>query len=96
MRFALHRVGSSVMHASGALFVAVLPLGFARSFLLVNMFKIWMMIIVFGTLHALLFLPALLSIVGPLNDYEETYAFKRAPESEMAFQTEPDKILTTY
>ena len=59
------------MHGSGTLFIGMLPLGIARSFLLVDTFKIWAVIIVFGTMHALLFLPALLAIVGPLNSYEE-------------------------
>ena len=84
MIFALEKAGPAVMHASGALFLAVIPLGLARSFVLVDMFKIWMMMIIFGTLHALLFLPALLSIVGPLNTFEDAHPFERAPDTEIA------------
>ena len=82
--FALEKTGPAVLHASASLFLAVLPLGLARSFILVNMFKIWMMMIVFGTIHALFFLPALLGIVGPLNEYDEQIHFERAPDTERA------------
>ena len=80
--FALEKVGPAVMHGCATIFLAVLPLGLARSFLFQDMFKIWLIMVLFGTLHALLFLPALLAIVGPLNRYEDESEFKSLNDAE--------------
>ena len=74
--FALEKVGPAVMHGCFTIFLAVLPLVLAPSFLLVDMFKVWLIMILFATLHGLFFLPALLSIVGPLHSFEDTHEFE--------------------
>ena len=83
------------MHGSGTIFIAMLPLGLARSFLVVDTFKIWFIMNVFGTMHALLFLPALLAIVGPLNNYEEEDGFKPAMDTEGTISMITNKTMNT-
>jgi predicted RND superfamily exporter protein len=65
---AVLEVGPAVFHGAMSTFVAVLVLAFARSYVFRTFFKQFFGICVFGMLHGLLFLPILLSFLGPSSD----------------------------
>ena len=63
-------MGSSVFHAAFSSFLSLIPLGFADSYHFMVFFRTWSSITFFGFLNGLIFLPVLLSEVGPLVSHE--------------------------
>ena len=61
-------MGSSVFHGGFSTFIAICTLGMAKSFIFIVFFRLWFGIIVFGIANGFLFLPILLSIIGPINE----------------------------
>ena len=71
-RVALSRIGPSVKHGSLATLLAVLIIGYSRqSYFFVVFFKLWVGIVLFGTLGAFVFIPISLSFLGPTPDYTD-------------------------
>ena len=76
---ALSEMGSSVLVGIATTkFIGVIVLAFAPSTLFqLYYFRMYFLIIVFGAFNGLMFLPTILSLVGPLEDKQEIMeAFK--------------------
>ena len=67
---AVSQMGSSVFHAAFSSFLSLIPLGYADSYHFMVFFRTWSSITFFGFLNGLIFLPVLLSEVGPLVSHE--------------------------
>mmetsp|Transcript_41326 Transcript_41326/g.81035 ORF Transcript_41326/g.81035 Transcript_41326/m.81035 type:complete len:80 (+) Transcript_41326:2-241(+) len=65
MIYSIREIGVPVFQAGVSTTVAVLPSSFAASQIFFGFFCIIFLVMVFGLLHGLVFLPALLSFVGP-------------------------------
>lgn len=67
-RLALGRIGTSVLHAIITILLAVSIVGiFARnSYFFEVFYKLWLGIVVMGTVNAFVSIPILLSFIGPL------------------------------
>jgi len=62
---ALGEMGTAVVHGAASTFAAVLVLSSSQSYIFRAFFKQFFGICVFGAAHGLIFLPVLLSLVGP-------------------------------
>lgn len=69
---AITHAASPIFNGGMSTFLGVLLLVFSDSYIFVSFFKVIVMVIGFGMLHAVLFLPALLSLVGPENRHLES------------------------
>jgi len=58
-------MGAPVFHGGFSTFVAVVLLSLTDSYIFLTFFKMFAMVVIFGLTHGLVFLPALLSILGP-------------------------------
>jgi len=61
----LARVGTNVFNGGFSTILAVLIMASSDTYIFVTFFKCYFLCCVFGLLHGMLFLPALLSIIGP-------------------------------
>jgi predicted RND superfamily exporter protein len=62
---AIDHIGASVMNGAFSTFIAVLPLGLSRSYVFSVFFKMWFLIVIFGSYMGLIVLPVLLRWIGP-------------------------------
>ncbi len=62
---ALAEMGQSIFYGGFSTFLGMLVLGFASSAIFFIFFRMFFGIIAFGLAHGLLFIPVLLSLVGP-------------------------------
>jgi len=62
---ALEKVGVPILNGALSSILGILMLAFASSYILNSFFKTMLLVIVLGLAHALLFLPVMLSFVGP-------------------------------
>ena len=69
------RVAEAVKFSGGPIFngavssvLGILMLAFAKSYIFRSFFKVMLLVVVFGASHALLFLPVVLSLIGPQKD----------------------------
>ena len=69
-RKALAKMGPSVMHGGISTLLAISMLGFTKNFGFVYFFRSWLLICLFGLANALILLPVLLSILGPVGETE--------------------------
>ena len=87
------RVAEAVKFSGGPIFngavssvLGILMLAFAKSYIFRSFFKVMLLVVVFGASHALLFLPVVLSLVGPQrenpqdNTSETALSNKRLPQ----------------
>lgn len=68
----LARVGTSVFNGGFSTILAVLIMSSSDTYIFVTFFKCYFLCCVFGLMHGMLFLPAMLSIVGPEIQLRET------------------------
>ena len=62
---ALQEIGPAVLNGGISTFIALSMLGFSESYVFLSFFKVFSLVIGFGFFHGLVFLPVLLSLVGP-------------------------------
>lgn len=62
---ALRKMGSSVFHGAFSTFLAILVLSPGQTYIFVTMFRLWFGIITFGISSGFIFLPVMLSFIGP-------------------------------
>lgn len=62
---AMRHIGAAVLFGAGSTLLALSLLSFSRAYVFRAFFKIFLLVIVFGLWHGLLFLPVVLSTIGP-------------------------------
>ena len=68
----MSRTGASVFHQSLATLIAISIMGISPdSYLFVVFFKLWFGIVISGMANAFIFIPVILSVIGPTPDYTE-------------------------
>ncbi|KAL5012817.1 hypothetical protein ScPMuIL_011368 [Solemya velum] len=66
MRSAMKHAGGPVFSGAFSSFLGIIVLIFTSSYIFQSFFKVMLTVIITGVLHALLFLPTILSVIGPL------------------------------
>jgi hypothetical protein len=73
---ALADVGPAVIHGGMSTFLAFALLAASESYVFLTFFKVFFLVVVFGIFHGMVFLPVILSLLGPApyanHDEEET------------------------
>jgi len=64
-KMALRKMGSSVFHGGFSTFVAIFVLAPGTTYIFLAFFRLWFGIILFGMMNGFLFLPVVLSFIGP-------------------------------
>jgi len=64
-REALRRIGPAVFNGGFSTFLAVIMLATSKSHVFLSFFKVFFLVVVFGLYNGLIFLPLLLSVLGP-------------------------------
>merc|ERR1712003_377033 len=84
---ALRKMGSSVFHGGFSTFVAVFALAPGTTYIFLAFFRLWFGIILFGMLNGFLFLPVVLSFIGPtkavVDPAEHSKPHRRARDKEI-------------
>lgn len=70
---ALRHMGPAVFNGGFSTFLAFVLLGFSNSYIFTTFFKLFTSVVVFGCFHGLLFLPVVLSWLGPPNYSNHTH-----------------------
>eukprot|EP00039_Didymoeca_costata_P006514 m.90973 g.90973 ORF g.90973 m.90973 type:complete len:884 (-) comp13284_c0_seq3:145-2796(-) len=87
---ALGTVGAAVFHGGFTTFLACLPLSFASSYVFRTQFTALALIIFFGMIYGLVFLPVLLSLIGPASLEEESVKLGKVEGDKVTPKEEED------
>ncbi len=68
---ALSKMGSSVFHGGFSTFASISVIGTATNYIFIVFYRLWFGIILFGMANGFLFLPVVLSFIGPIETVEE-------------------------
>ena len=71
-KMALSKMGSSVFHGGFSTFIAILVLAPGTTYIFLAFFKCWIGIILFGMSNGFMFLPVILSFIGPLGPVDRS------------------------
>ena len=90
---ALRKMGSSVFHGGLSTFIAIVVLAPSKTYIFVVFFRLWFGIILFGMLNGFIFLPVILTYIGPIYSVTENSATDKkadAKEVEEKYKIEDD------
>ena len=68
---AISQMGSSVFHGAMSTLICVLSLATAKHYVIYVFFKCWVILVTFGFLNGFVLLPVLLSLIGPLESFND-------------------------
>jgi len=71
MQKTLGQIGPAVFNGGFSTFLAFILLAFSDSYVFLTFVKMFGMVVVFGLFHGLIFLPVLLSLIGPAGSPDE-------------------------
>ena len=69
---AIATIGPAVFNGGMTTFLALVMLGASTSHVFVTFFKVFVLTVLFGLFHGLVFFPTILSMLGPVNSIEES------------------------
>lgn len=75
-------IGAAVLYGGGSMFISISVLCTSDSYIFSTFFKIFFLVIVFGLFHGIVFLPVILSLVGPKAYLLESSVTKIDPEKD--------------
>ena len=81
---ALTDLGAAIANAGMTTFLAVIILPFSSSHVFLTFFKIFGLTVCYGVFHGLVFLPTLLSTIGPSGSEEEQQQSEGNPNNNSA------------
>jgi len=84
---ALIKIGPAVLNGGITTFLALVLLGASTSHIFITFFKVFVLTVLFGLFHGLVFLPVLLSLVGPVENLEK----QSLPKSDLNISPKPIK-----
>jgi hypothetical protein len=68
----LTSIGPAVFNGGITTFLALVLLGFSTTHVFITFFKVFVLTVIFGLFHGLVFFPVILSIIGPKNNSENS------------------------
>lgn len=78
---AINHAAGPVLNGGISTLLGVVLLAASKSYIFESFFKIMLLVIIFGMAHAVLFLPVVLSVIGPRNEIPPS-----RPESKISIQ----------
>jgi len=87
---ALVTMGPAIANGGITTFLALLLLGFSESHIFITFFKVFLLTVVFGLFHGLVFLTTMLSLVGPTSGHQPT-----SPMTKEQHRTIPEAAADT-
>lgn len=97
---AVVNIGPAVFHGGFSTFLAFVALAGSKSYVFLSFFKLLFLVVIFGLFHGLVFLPVLLSLVGPRAygsvDIEPEKQNIEAASSEGNQQQEMNERVNSY
>merc|ERR1711915_732265 len=84
---ALIKIGPAVLNGGITTFLALVLLGASTSHIFITFFKVFVLTVLFGLFHGLVFLPVLLSLIGPVENLEK----QSLPKSDLNTSPKPIK-----
>ena len=73
MRLTLENIGPAVLNGGISTFLAFVILAFSETYVFQTFFKMFGMVVMFGLFNGLIFLPVLLSLIGP-ESFEPSFS----------------------
>eukprot|EP00095_Tigriopus_kingsejongensis_P005354 maker-scaffold34_size539781-snap-gene-1.9 protein:Tk05354 transcript:maker-scaffold34_size539781-snap-gene-1.9-mRNA-1 annotation:"hypothetical protein DAPPUDRAFT_306990" len=67
-------MGPAILNGGITTFLALVLLGFSESHAFITFFKVFMLTVIFGLFHGLVYLPVILSLMGPTSSHDEDAA----------------------
>ena len=80
VHYALNAVGIPMMKGYMMTMIGLLPLAMAKSEIIIDTFKVLILVMIFGIYHIMIYLPVLLSLIGP-SGYRESNDLGNAPSN---------------
>jgi len=80
----LRDIGPAVLNGGCSTFLAFILMAGSTSHVFISFFKIFFLVVVFGLFHALVFLPVLLSLIGPKECEEDSSEAENADDVDDA------------
>ena len=65
--YALNAVGMPILNGNVTTMIGLAPLAMAQSEIVLSLFKVLTLVMIFGMWHSMIYLPVLLSLIGPLG-----------------------------
>lgn len=79
----LEDIGTAVLNGGLSTFLAFILLAFSDSYVFTTFFKMFGMVVLFGLFHGLIFLPVMLSLIGPESTPQDLMIRSIAKEEEI-------------
>lgn len=83
-------IGTAVLFGGGATLLSLSLLSMSKAYTFQSFFKIFLLVILFGLFHGLIFLPVILSLIGP-----KAYKEKKNEKDDLENKSEVDKVELT-
>jgi len=84
----LKSMGPAIINGGITTFLALVLLGFSQSHVFITFFKVFLLTVLFGLFHGVVFLPVLLSLLGPSHDEDEAPECQLDPKTENSCELE--------
>ena len=79
---AMKSAGGPIFNGAVSSILGILMLAFAKSYIFKSFFQVMLLVVLFGSAHALFFLPVLLSLIGPTKSEHRSPSPKVDPKNQ--------------
>ena len=87
----LTNIGPAVFNGGFSTFLAFILLMNSQSYVFMTFFKIFSLVVFFGLFHGMVFLPVILSLIGPSPYENEANENKVAPQQDIVVSEKKDQ-----
>ena len=89
VRIALQNTGAPIFNGAVSSILGILMLSFAKSYIFQSFFQVMFLVVLFGCAHAVLFLPVVLSLIGPGTSKSDSTCGNRSSVTDRVGRDNP-------
>ena len=89
----LANIGPAVFNGGFSTFLAFILLMNSQSYVFMTFFKIFSLVVFFGLFHGMVFLPVILSLIGPSPYENDANKNKVAPQQDIVVTEKKDQVI---